>query len=499
MICAVIGRTRHKMIQVEIQEAAKRGAELVEVRLDYLAKAPDFDRLLENRPCPLIATLRRASDGGRWTAPDEGRRMLLRQAIVAGFDWVDLETDIAGEVRRYKSTRRIISYHNMHEVPADLEKIHETMCGQDADVVKIAVMAQKQSDNLRVLNLIRRSPKPTVAICMGDLGTPTRVLAGRFGAPFTYAAFNKERCFAPGMLTFDELSKVYNYGRIKSDTQVYGVVGDPIGHSLSPLLHNTAFRKLDINAVYVPFRVPRGELEAFLKGYDTIPVSGYSVTIPHKSAALAMAAHKDQAAQTVQAANTLIRSADGFQAYNTDYEAARESVLQNFPTLAGEFGNLGGRTVLLLGAGGAARAIAHAMHDSGALVTIASRNPEKAQRLAEEVGCRHLGWEERNRALCDLLINCTPVGMHPNVDEMPIHVSALRQDLAVFDTVYNPENTLLIKEARERGAHVLTGVDMFIRQAAMQLQLFTNQQPPLELLAKVVRRALSPVNYRDEE
>jgi 3-dehydroquinate dehydratase / shikimate dehydrogenase len=328
---------------------------------------------------------------------------------------------------------------------------------------------------------------------------PTRVLAGKFGAPFMYAAFNKERCLAPGMLTFDELARVYHYGRIKADTDVYGVIGDPIGHSLSPLVHNTAFRQLNINAVYIPFRVPRGELEAFLRAFDKIPIMGYSVTIPHKTAAVAAAKHQDQAVELVQAANTLVRGADGFDAYNTDFEAARESIVQNLPHLAGEFGNLAGRAVLILGAGGASRAIAHMLHMSGALVTVTSRSLEKAQHVSEEVGCRHIPWEDRNRHLCDLLINCTPVGMYPNVDDMPIHVSALHMDLSVFDTVYNPENTLLIKEARDRGCHVLTGVDMFVRQAAMQVKLFTNQQPSLEALQKVVRRALSPVNYRDEE
>src|SRR6516225_6846123 len=162
-ICVVIGRTRHKMVQIEIQEAAKRGARLIELRLDFLAKAPDFKRLLSPKPCALIATVRRPQDGGRWSGTEEERRMLLRQAIVAGFDWVDVETDIAEEVRRFKNVKRIVSYHNLREVPVDLEKIHERMCQQDADVVKLAVTAQHPLDNLRVLKLLKKPPKPTVA------------------------------------------------------------------------------------------------------------------------------------------------------------------------------------------------------------------------------------------------------------------------------------------------------------------------------------------------
>src|SRR5262249_15238722 len=266
----------------EIQEAAKQGARLIEVRLDYLAKAPDFKRLLADKPCPLVATVRRPADGGKWSGTEEARQALLRQCIVSGFDWVDLEADVADKIPRFGKVRRIVSYHNMREVPADLEKIHEKMCRQDADVVKLAVRATQVGDGIRVLNLMKDAPKPTVALAMGDLGMPTRLLGARLGAPFTYAAFNKERGIAPGLFSFDELRRIYFYEQINAETKVFGVIGDPVAHSLSPLLHNHAFRHLGINAVYLPFRVPRGELAAFLKAYEQVPVQGYSVTIPHK-------------------------------------------------------------------------------------------------------------------------------------------------------------------------------------------------------------------------
>src|SRR5207237_9901437 len=169
------------MVQIELQEAAKRGAQMMELRLDFLAKAPDFKRLLANKPCPMIATVRRPQDGGRFSGSEDERRMLLRQAIVGGFDWVDLETDVADDIRRFRNVKRIISYHNLREVPPNLEEIHATMCQQDADVVKIAVSAQRPTDNLRVLKLLQNAPKPTVAFCMGDLGIPSRILGGKYG------------------------------------------------------------------------------------------------------------------------------------------------------------------------------------------------------------------------------------------------------------------------------------------------------------------------------
>lgn len=488
-------------MQIEIQEAAKQGARLIELRLDFLAKAPDFKRLLANRPCPMVATVRRPVDGGRWAHSEDERQMLLRQAIVSGFDWVDIETDIADKLRRFKDVKRIVSYHNLQGIPDDLEKIFETMCKQDPDVVKIAVTAQTPADNLRVLKLLHLPPVPTIAFCMGDMGVPSRLIAAKFGAPFTYAAFNKERGIAPGIPSFDDLKNTYQYERINADTEVFGVLGDPIAHSLSPLIHNTAFKAMNINAMYVPFRVPRSTWTSFLQAFDQLPVRGYSVTIPHKETAAKAGQAGEPAVVLTQAANTLIRHPEGgFVAYNTDYQAALDSLIYNMPATAdGQPGQLQSRAVLLLGAGGVARAIAHALHRSGCVLTISNRTSEKGLKLAEEIGCRHVDWGGRHSVLCEMVINCTSIGMYPNMDESPLHHSFLKPGMIVFDSVYTPETTLLIKEARARGCHVITGVDMFVRQAALQFKLFTGQEPPLDLMRKVVRRAFSPVTIKEEE
>jgi 3-dehydroquinate dehydratase/shikimate dehydrogenase len=449
----------------------------------------------------MVATLRRPQAGGRWSGTEEARQMLLRQAIVAGFDWVDVETDVADQLpRSYRKEKRIVSYHNMREVPADLEKIHERMCRQDADVVKVAVRGQDPSDNLRVLRLLADAPKPTVAFCVGDMGMPSRVLGAKYGAPFTYAAFNKERGIAPGLPSFDEMRHIYHYEGINADTEIYGVVGDPVGHSLSPLIHNAAFHSLRLNAVYLPFRVPRGELDAFLRDFGSLPVQGYSVTIPHKEAAAQLASSRAPGVSLTEAANTLVRTPNGFAAYNTDYQAAVESLLAGLPPNAdGSPQTLNSKAVLVLGAGGAARAVAHALYREGALVSIANRTFERAHELAEQIGCRAIDWAARHNVLCDVLVNCTSVGMHPNLDECPVHPSLLKPGLVVFDIIYTPETTLLIKEARNRGCHVVTGLDMFVRQAAAQFRLFTGQEPPLEYMRAVLRRALSPVSLKGPE
>jgi 3-dehydroquinate dehydratase/shikimate dehydrogenase len=495
-ICVVIGRTRHKMVQAEIREAHRQGAGLIELRLDWLKMAPDFHRLLADKPCPLIATCRRSEDGGKWAGGEPARQMLLRQAIVAGFDWVDLETDVADTIRRFKDVRRIVSYHNLREVPGDLESIHAHMCQQDADVVKVAVRALKPTDNLRVLALLKNAAKPTVALCMGDQGMPARVLAAKYGAPFTYAAFNKDRTLAPGMPNFDDLRDVYHYAAVDAATQVYGVLGDPVAHSLGPVVHNHAFRMAGINAVYLPFRVPRGDLPGFLKAFEQLPVSGYSVTIPHKETAAALARERAPSVKLTGAANTLVRDEDGFVAYNTDFDGVLGVFRDHLPS--GSQSPLRGKMVLVLGAGGVARAVAFACQGESAIVTIVNRTADRARELAEEVGCKCAEWGARHQILSDIVINCTSVGMHPNVDQSPLARDCLKEGMIVFDTVYTPESTLLVKEARDQGCKVITGVELFTRQAALQFQLFTGKAPPLDEMRAALRRALSPVTTKPE-
>jgi 3-dehydroquinate dehydratase/shikimate dehydrogenase len=512
-ICAVIGRTRHKMVAAEIREAGKRGAALIELRIDFIARAPDLKRMLADKPCPFIATIRRPQDGGRWGASEDARQMLLKQCIVSGgFEWVDLETDIADQIRRFKAVKRIVSYHNLAEFPPDLEEIYARMAAQDADIVKIVVAAQSPADNLRMIDLMKKAKKPTIAFCSGDLGFPSRILCLKYGAPFTYAAFNKERGVVPGMPSFEELLKVYHPERVNAETRVYGVVGDPVGHSHSPLVHNAAFRAQNINAVYVPFRVTRGHLPQFLEAFRAIPVDGYSITIPHKEAAAQAGHTRDETVDLTHAANTLIHKAHGFFAANTDYPAIMDAITAHLARLvrpepdapardeasAPAIPDLHKRMVLILGAGGVARAAAHVLHRAGAIVHIANRTLNRAEKLADEVNAEALDWTARHKEGCDLVINCTPVGMHPNVDESPLHASYLRPGMVVFDTVYTPETTMLIREAKTRGAQVITGVELFIRQAGAQFQLFTGQTPPLDLMGQVLRRALSPVTIHDD-
>jgi len=495
MICVSIGRGRMQQMIAEHKLLVEQGAKLVELRIDYLDRHPDVAQIVRDRPGPAIVTIRREQDGGRFRGTEAERLQLLRQAIVAGVEYVDLEDDVAGSIPRYGSTKRIVSVHDFRRTPADLQVIHARLAALDADIVKIATLAQTPHDNVRMLSLIQSSPVPMAGLCMGDIGAASRILAGRFGSPFSYATFSSERQLAPGQLSFRDMRDIYRYEQITKATEVYGVIGDPIQHTLSPLIHNAAFAHLGLDKVYVPFRVPRPNLAEFLADAPSMGLRGLSVTIPHKEGVLAALSEVDPEVEGAGAANTLIFENGKIRGYNTDLQAALESLEDSLrlPGQPKEKSAVEGKTVLVMGAGGAAKAIAFGLVRRGAEVVITSRSPERTAALAQRLKCRSVDWAIRANVKCTVVVNCTPVGMHPNVNESPLEKHQLKPAMTVFDTVYNPESTLLLKHARAQGCKVVTGIEMFVRQAALQFKLFTGQEAPEELMREVIRRAIAPV------
>lgn len=493
MICVSIGRTRHSMMVQEHVALAERGAQLVEYRLDWLGRQPDVTRLLRDRPTPVVATCRKREDRGRWSGTEENRLKVLREAIVAGVEYVDLELEIAKGIPRYGRTKRIVSYHNFDETPDDLVSIHKKLAACDPDIVKIVTMANWPGDNARMLELVKSAKVPTVGFCMGELGVVSRLLCGKFGSPFTYATFSRDRELAPGQISFDEMKNSYRYDEINAETEIFAVAGDPIAHSHSPLIHNAAFRSLGLNAAYVPLRVPKHTFPKSVEDLGRIDIRGYSVTIPHKEAVLEVAAEKDEMSVAIGAANTLYRNTAGkWAATNTDFEAAmsslKEGLRQRDPNAT-----LNGKRVLMLGAGGVARAIGLGCVREGTVLSIASRTKERALELARTLDATAVRWEKRGAGHVDVVINCTPIGMHPNVDETPIAVNWLQEHMIVFDTIYNPENTLLLKEARARRCVTVSGLEMFVRQAAAQFEKFTGKPAPVDVMRTALRQGISPV------
>jgi 3-dehydroquinate dehydratase/shikimate dehydrogenase len=497
MICVSIGRSRHKHMLAEYAHLVEQGAELVELRLDYISSRVNIHRLLKDRPCPAVITVRREQDGGKYTGDEEARLKLLREAIVNGVEYVDLEDDVAGKIPRYGKTKRIVSHHNFRNTPENLRELHSHMKALDADIVKIATMANQPHDNLRVLEMMQESDTPTIGMCMGDIGTPSRILGPKFGAPFTYATFHHERALAPGQLSYEQMVNIFRHNNLKPETAVYGVVADPVGHSLSPQIHNAAFGAEGIDAIYVPFRVPFDTLGQFVEDVPRLGIRGLSVTIPHKEAIAKFLTKVDPAVKGIGAVNTVLFKDDQVLGYNTDYKAAMDCLehVLGGAVVPGKPSSLENKRVLVLGAGGVARAVMYGLQRRGAKTTIASRTKSRAQFLADAFGARCVDWQARHIADTEVIVNCTPVGMHPNVDETPFNKSHLKPAMIVFDTVYNPESTLLLKEARSHGCRVVTGVEMFIRQAALQFLLFTGKEAPEPLMRETLKRAIGPVRY----
>lgn len=425
--------------------------------------------------------------------------MLLRSSIAAGVEYVDIEADIASQIPRYGNTKRIISYHDFSGTPDNLEDLHAAMVEEDADIVKIATMANSFRDNVRMFNLIRDAKLPTIGICMGEIGTITRILANRFGAPFTYATFSTDKTMAPGQLNWKDMHTLYDVKGINKKTELFGVIADPVAHSYSPLVHNVAFNAEKLNARYVPLRVPKDDLHLFMDCCESVGIRGISITIPHKERALDYCTQAESSANGISAINTMVFEGNERLGYNTDYRAAMDCINEMLTREDSPTDNpIQGVTALVLGAGGVSRAIAWGLKQRQADVVVTSRTEERAQLLASEIGCRSCPWEDRHSQKVQLLVNGTPVGMHPKVDSSPFNESAINQFMVVFDTVYNPESTMLVKYARKAQARVITGVDMFVRQAAYQFKLFTGREAPAKLMRKTIKKATNPAQFDDE-
>jgi len=488
-ICVSIAHSDSQAMAAACARAMNEGADLVELRLDHLIAPPDWGALLADRRRPLVATCRRPVDGGRFQG-DEARRLgLLREAAAAGVDWVDVEVDAWAKVEFTPATRKIVSLHDLDGMPTDIASRVQAMRALGADVVKVVTHARRLLDNLTLLRLCEAGPVPTVAFCMGELGQVSRILAGRFGAPWTYAAADGGAPVAAGQLPLSVLRDRYRVHSIDRRTALYAVAGDPIEHSLSPHAHNAALAALGLNARYLSLRVPADELDHLLPLADALGIGGLSITLPHKRALLGLLDRVEPTAMRVGACNTVVRKADGWWASNTDLPAALATARLLLDTTAPT--PLEGRRVLILGAGGVARAVATGLLDAGASVVLAARDEGRRRALALDLGCGDVPWNERHGVVCDLLVNGTPVGMAPHIDDSPFDVHRLRPATAVFDTIYTPARTALLTGAAEHGCAVASGVDMFVAQASLQFRRFTGKAPPESVMRRAVADALA--------
>jgi 3-dehydroquinate dehydratase/shikimate dehydrogenase len=468
-----------------LAEAAKSaGADYVEVRLDTCAKRqaplPELLASLRQLALPAILTIRHASEQGDWTGSDAERAALFLQASDAGAAYIDIELaqwadlQARGVTRERLRTPLILSYHDFEGMGEELDVTITAMRRAGAAIAKVAVRASDGADLALIDDLYRDhgSGGPLVAIAMGEHGIASRLLAGIWGAHFAFARLTGDTGSAPGQPIIDELIHLYRIRQQSERTRIYGVIGSPVAHSLSPLIHNTGFIHHHIDAVYVPFRVENAP--AFWRAMGD-RLSGLSITIPHKSALLTLMHGVEELAARIGAMNTIYRDKD-LHAIGANTDA-----LAVIRCLEGELGSLKGRHILVLGAGGVSRAIAFAVVDCGAQVVIANRTRERAEELATEVGGTAISVDEATGKYYDALINGTASGMGRS-DETPWPASAHLKEMLVFDTVYHPLETRLLKDAQLVGARTICGLEMLIGQALGQFSRWTGLEAPGPLM-----------------
>ena len=495
LICPLIS-TDAAAMRADMNAAAAAGADTAECRLDYLPASPtdaELALLLTDPPLDVIVTVRPQREGGHFQGSEDERLDLLARAAPFAPAYLDVELDTPPG--RRPRGRSILSHHNFESCPANLDEIASRLDASDAAVSKVAFAAAGPEDALRAFDVIRASDKPALALAMGEAGIISRLLAKKFGAFGTFAALAHGAESAPGQPTVEELKSLYRWDAIGPATQVFGVIGCPVGHSMSPAIHNAAFAAADMDGVYVPLLIQPGA-DNFNRFMDALlerawmDWRGLSVTIPHKEHALAYvgAATCDELAVRIGAVNTITIGPDGqLRGDNTDYAAAIDA-------LCGAMGiareDLAGRTVAVLGAGGAGRAIVAALAHYGAETTIYNRTVSRGEQLAEEFGCRAAGRDALATLDAEVVINCTPIGMHPNTDASPLDAIPSCAHV-VFDTIYNPVETLLLRRAADAGCTIVTGVDMFVNQAVAQFEIWTGAPAPRDVMRGVVVRKLS--------
>jgi 3-dehydroquinate dehydratase/shikimate dehydrogenase len=486
---------------IERAQAALGDSKFLEFRLDALPKpAVALPKVAEflagHRDVIVIATCRREPNGGHFAGSLNEELEVLLAAAESGCQIVDLELESAEEARpaqlaKFRSqlveagAALLVSFHDFSRTKA-LDQAADRITAFNPDFVKVVSTAKTLADNLAVLKLIRErsASAQVIGIAMGEEGIVSRVLGVRAGAAFTFAAFGDAAdatlATAPGQITAHTLRDLYRFEQLDHATRVFAVLGNPITHSLSPLMQNTSFRREGVNAVLLPLRVRA--LADLLKLLAELPLAGAAVTMPLKQEILPYLANANPLIARIGACNTLRVATDGkIIGFNTDVEGIVRPLEKRL--------RLKGAKIAVLGAGGAARAAVFGLVDQGAEVFIVNRTHENAVALAKEAKAKALKHEQFAKLHFDALINSTPCGMAGSKEALPIAENELNAAL-VFDMVYNPLETPLLRLAKDRGIPVVSGLEMFVQQGARQFEIWTGKPAPQAEMLRVVELAL---------
>lgn len=490
--------------------AGEAGADLVELRIDSFNDPDAVRALVSDFPIPCILTCRPNWEGGHSELNDAERLRLLEAGAEGGARYIDVELKMLASTLAAKPPvwRQVIaSVHDFAGRPARLHNALMDLGASHASIHKIVWMARTVRDNLEAFEILQARQKPTIALCMGEEGLISRVLAKKFGAFLSFASLSAAGATAPGQVTVADMKRLYRWDALGEKTKVYGVIGSPVAHSMSPAVHNAGFDQIGFDGIYVPFLVNEGyeSFKAFMETFVPFPgldLSGLSVTIPHKENALRYLQEKnaeiEPLAASIGAVNTIVidRPAAGtsLRGFSSDYAAILDSITARLRITREQ---LAGYRVAVLGAGGTGRTAVAALAHYGATVVVYNRTFDRAVALAAEFNGKTgkvvaAKMEKICDSCCQIYLNTTSVGMHPKVNESPIN-DALPNwtgDTLVFDTIYNPPETKLLKQAHAAGAMTIGGVEMFVRQAAGQFEAWTMKPAPIDTMRQVIESRL---------
>ncbi len=479
---------------LEKAEVVLRENALIELRLDYLknpsSALPRLRRLMEVRPDAIvIATFRRTEAGGKFHGSVGDELELLRKAAESGCPAMDVSIESAEAMtgtdwEDLRARAAIVLSSHDFKGTSKLEETFARMRSFVADFYKVIGTATCLHDNVVMTHFLQQhsSEYSMVGACMGEQGLLSRILGIRAGTAFTFGSAGQGKETAPGQPTYRELRDFYRVEQIESVTKVYGIAGDPVSHSMSPWVMNSAFRRENVNAVYVPLHAKT--LQDLLSTVTDLPVDGLSVTMPYKQAVVEHLDNSDVLTQRTGACNTIVRGKDGrLFGFNTDVYGIIAAVEARLP--------LQGARVLVLGAGGAARAAVFGLRAKGADVSILNRTPATAQALAKESGSKVVKRSDLPKLAFEMIFNATPVGMAGD-KHTPLEENELNA-LWVFDSVYNPIETRLLKLAQSKGCGTISGAEMFVHQAARQFEIWTGKPAPIDAMRQVLLRQLGAV------
>jgi 3-dehydroquinate dehydratase / shikimate dehydrogenase len=489
-ICIALGLPDVATLIEHARREAEAGETFLEFRLDYLenpGRGADAIRdFLDKFPeCAILATCRRHQNHGKFNGSIEEQLNVLDRAVTNGAAAIDVEIETA-EVAADRlglfrgRTEVIVSYHNFEATP-QMDTVVGRLLKVPADAYKVVTTARKPSDNIRVLAVAKALSKiKTVVLAMGELGFPTRVLSPVFGGIYTYAAPMFAEGTAAGQVSAKYLRHLYRVEKLGRSAKIYGVIADPVRHSISPAVHNRAFQSRRIDAVYLPFLVSPAQLRDFFSMADKLPLTGFSVTIPHKQKIIRYLDAVEPLAKRIGAVNTVWKKAGKWRGTNTDTAGVTGPLSRML--------KLPKASVLIVGNGGAARGAAFALADGGAKIWIVGRNADRVRALAKVCGAEPLLREQLAGRHFDAIVHATPLGMFPHVNECFFN-DEIPGDV-IFDMVYNPIETLLVKRAREQNKVVVPGLEMFIEQAVRQFEVWTGEAAPRAVMEKAAMEAL---------